>query len=253
MLRIIFFICLIFLCAAPVFAQEPVQQNAPEGAVPSGRQFGIFTDFGFGFANNIRLSDWMNQFVEAQEADPSLDLEEDKSKRKEPLLYGGIVFEPRFFSGNIVLAPSFGYYDVSQGYREASNGTITYKQTISLSFFALTASVYYKISFDSGNFLLLGGGLGYYGGTLKNEWGYYDDDGAESEQTSKDSAWTIGVQTGLEYNILFFDSFAVSFGFVNRFAEAFTFDVDVGNDDDDDRINAGLLGIYLYTGCGYIF
>ncbi|MCU0822554.1 MAG: hypothetical protein MUC95_08800 [Spirochaetes bacterium] len=222
-LRILFIVCIIFSAVSAVVSQESVQQNEPSGASMSDRKLGIFMDFGFGFAN------------------------------KEPLLYGGFDIEARFFSGNIVLAPSFGYYDVSQGYREVSNDTVTFKQRVSLSFIALKASAYYKISFDGGNFLLLGGGLGYYNGTLKNEWGWYDNNGAESVETSEDSSWTIGVHTGLEYNILFSDSFAVSFGFMNRFAEAFTFDVDTGNDDTDDKINAGIVGIYLYAGCGYIF
>ena len=145
--RFIAVACFIFICATAVFSQEATQQKEPDSAASSGRQFGIFMDLGFGLANNLRLSDWMNRVAEGQEL--FLLSEEDESTRKEPLIYGGVDIEARFFSGNLVFGSSFGYYDVSQGYREVQGDLITYKQRLSLSFIALKASAYYKISFDT--------------------------------------------------------------------------------------------------------
>lgn len=248
----VIFTLFIMITAPSLFAGENFNQPEIGSEEPAAeREMGLFVDFGSGFTNNLRLSDWMNSLAEMQEV--LLMSEEDESTRGEPLLYGGIDIEARFFSGNIVFGPSFGYYDVMQGHREVEGDTVTYKHDLSLSFIALKTSVYYRIGFSDGNFLLLGGGLGYYNGTLKNEWGYYSSSGNDEVNSSEDSCWTIGVHTGLEYNIRLFDSFAISAGFINRFAEAFKFDVDVSNDDDDDNINAGLTGVYLYAGAGYMF
>ncbi len=243
-----FIILIISSLTASAFGQE--QENSDSGSTDSNSGIGIFFNFGGGFTNNLRLSDWMNRMAYAQEI--IIGGEEDKEKSDEPLFYGGYDLEARLFSGNIVYGPAFGYYNVSRGYREVVGNSTTFKQNVSLDFYAFRGTIYYKISYSNRDFLLLGGGFGYYSGTLEHEFGYYSDSG-NSVNTSEDSTWTIGWHTCIEYNSRIFDSFAFSIGTMQRFAEALQFDVDNSNDDSDDDINAGLTGLYFYIGLGYLF
>ncbi len=214
---------------------------------------GVFMNSGFGITNNLRLSDYMNSLVEAPGAETILAREEDEGSRSEPLGYVGFDIKARMFTGNVVYGAEYGYYNVNDGHREIKTpGGNNYKHTIDLTFNAFKLSIHYNIQFDNGDFLLLGGSLGYYSGTLKNEWGYYSAV-ADNTISSEDTKWTIGIETGLEYNIKFLDTVLLSMGFCNRFVEVINFDADTTNNTKDDKINAGLTGLYTYVGAGYIF
>ncbi len=210
----------------------------------SGTTIGIFINGGLGFANNLRMADRMN--VHRDAAEIVVSGEEDEGKRKEPIGYAGVDLEPRFFLGNLVYAASLGFYNVSTGAREVRGVGGTYKTELSLQMTAVRGSIYYKVGLSDKSFILLGGGLGYYIGTMEE---INNLNGVE--QSDEDTEWTIGWHTVLEYNRLLFGSFVFSAGLMSRFAEIYNFQVN--EVDNDDKFSGNITGLYLYVGVGYLF
>ncbi len=210
----------------------------------SGTTIGIFLNGGFGFANNLRMADRMN--VRRDAAEIVVSGEEDEGKRKEPIGYAGVDLEPRIFLGNLVYAASLGFYNVSTGAREVRGVGGTYKTELSLQMTAVRGSIYYKVGLSDKSFILLGGGLGYYIGTMEE---INNLNGVE--QSDEDTEWTIGWHTVLEYNRLLFGSFVFSAGLMSRFAEIYNFQVN--EVDNDDKFSGNITGLYLYVGVGYLF
>lgn len=227
------FIALFFSLTAASYAEE----------APSGTTFGIFLNGGLGFANNLRMADRLNW--RRDWAKITYLGEEDEGERKEPIGYAGVDLEPRLFLGNLVYAASLGFYNVSTGVREV-RGVSTYRNEISLQMTAVRGSVYYRLGLSEKSFILLGGGLGYYIGTMEDT---IIVNGVE--QTDEDTKWTIGWHTALEYNRLLFGSFVFSAGIMSRFAEIYNFQVN--EVDDDDKFSGNITGLYLYIGVGFLF
>jgi hypothetical protein len=228
------FIALSLILPSALYAEES----------SSGTTIGIFLNGGLGFANNLRMADRLNARRDA--AKVLLGGEEDEGKRREPIGYAGLDLEPRLFSGNLVYALSLGFYNVSTGAREVSGVGGTYKTELSLQMTGFRGSIYYKVGLSDKSFILLGGGLGYYIGTMEE---INNLNGVE--QSDEDTKWTIGWHTALEYNRLLFGSFVFSAGIMSRFAEIYNFQVN--EVDDDDKFSGNITGLYLYVGVGYLF
>jgi hypothetical protein len=228
------FIALSLILPSALYAEES----------SSGTTIGIFLNGGIGFANNIFMADRLNW--RSDWAEVTYSGKEDEGERKEPIGYAGVDLEPRLFSGNLVYALSLGFYNVSTGVREV-RGASTYRNEISLQMAAFRGSVYFKIGLSDKSFFLLGGGLGYYIGTMEDK---IIINGVE-QQSDEDTKWTIGWHTALEYNRLLFGSFVFSAGIMSRFAEIYNFQVNEVNE--DDKFNGNITGLYLYVGVGYLF
>lgn len=249
---------LIFFTGVLLFSVMPAEKAfAEDGGA-------IFFNAGVGIANNLRMVDRLNGRYQG------LEEEELTGEEGNPLFYKGIDLEGRFFLGNIVYALSYGYYDVSMGKRRGNaiytnpvtpdETTVHYNIRLSLKIHGFRASAYYKVSLDDDNFILLGGGLGYYIGIMEEELDYsYEADII----SGTDEQRTIGWHTGLEYNIKY-GPVAISLGFMSRFVEFINFEPNKeydeknaeedGNEEyDDSKISAGLTGLYLYVGAGYMF
>lgn len=229
------FVALFFSLTAASYAEE----------APSGTTIGIFLNGGLGFANNLRMADRLNARRDA--AKILLAGEEDEGQRKEPIGYAGVDLEPRLFLGNLVYAASLGFYNVSTGAREVRGGGNTYTTELSLQMTAVRGSVYYRVGLSEKSFILLGGGLGYYIGTMEET----NTLNGVVQESDEDTKWTIGWHTALEYNRLLFGSFVFSAGIMSRFAEIYNFQVNEVND--DDKFSGNITGLYLYIGVGFLF
>ena len=101
---------------------------------------------------------------------------------------------------------------------------------------------YYKINRPDSNYLLLGGGLGVYIGTITWNHTVFGND--------SDTKWTIGWQTGIEYHWVW-GNVDVYAGLTSRFAEVLNFKVN--SDDGKNNMIAGLTGLNFSAGAGYRF
>lgn len=155
---------LTLICASLLLASSAAKAQESLG----GTKYSLFANFGFGFANNIRMADRLNgssDYLEGAWGTPA--------EKKEPIGYAGFDLEPHIFFEKLVLAPSWGYYNVSKGERDLThpNGT-TYHEELDLKMTGLKLSLYYRIGVSETSFVLLGGGLGYYRGTMTEKYGY---------------------------------------------------------------------------------
>ena len=135
---------LVLFFVSGLFAQETEIYSSQEDSSASDMNTGIFLNFGGGFAYNLRLADRMNLLTDVAEL--LLSAQEDEEAKSESLLYGGINVEPRISFGNLVFAPSFGYYDVLQGHREV-RGTGASSQTQQDGYEIRRAAIKYKIPY----------------------------------------------------------------------------------------------------------
>jgi opacity protein-like surface antigen len=199
--------------------------------------YGLFLNTQFGSANNLRMSDYMNA-----RSDVFASGANTTATKKEPLFCYGFDLEGRFFSGNIVYGASIGYLSTTKGSREVA--AYNYTEEITLKAMSIRGSVYYRITLESGNRVLLGGGLGYYYGTMENK---YSSIYASQTGHRKDSSWTIGWHTGIEYDIVF-GSFNISLSAMSRYAEFYKFRINQYN---NDTTSGGFTGLYCTVGAGY--
>lgn len=229
-----FFLALILLFSSLMWSQHQ-----------SSRYFETVILGGGGFANNLRLADWQNLQYDAAKIFLGGNLQEEE--KKEAVLYSGIGLEQRFYTGNLVLAPSIYYYQSTQGERKVSGSSGNYCNKAELKTFSLQSTIYYRIGDIKSNYFLFGGGLGYYQGTLELEHGFND-----SLKRSEGSGWTIGWHSGLEYNHSF-GSIVLKAGLISRFAEIY--ELEVENDQHQKIYDSGasLTGVSLYAGLGYMF
>ena len=233
---------LTILCAATLV----IAAMAPASAQGTGNDgIGIFVNTGFGWANNLRLADWLNgQEIAGKGAvGTNPEVKSDKSN----IIYGGFDLEPRYFTGNIVYGLSIGYHNTTKGEREVQGGLGVYTATADLSFFSMRASAYYRVGLSDSSFILLGGGLGYYRASLSLNVEANGVVLAEGDGTG----WTIGWHAGLEYNKKLGPVF-VSLGIMSRFAEVWNMEVDNQNGSELYDASANLTGIYFYVGAGYM-
>jgi opacity protein-like surface antigen len=200
--------------------------------------YGFYATTGFGFANNLRMADYMNARSDAYET--ALNTHATK---KEPMFCYGFDLEARKFMKNIVYGISIGYLSTTKGSREITSGAVIYNEELTLKAMSLRGSVYYKIDLDSGNRVLLGGGLGYYYGTMESTI----NRNFSTNYHKKDSTWTIGWHSGIEYDIVF-GNFNLCFGATSRFVEFYKFKVQENNSDD---LSGGFTGLNLSVGAGY--
>lgn len=200
---------------------------------------------GGGFANNLRLADWQNLQYDVAKIFLGGNLQEEE--KKEAVLYSGFGLEQRFYMGNLVLAPSIHYYQSTQGERKVSGSSGNYYNKAELKTISFQSTIYYRIGDIQTNYILLGGGLGYYHGTLELEYGFND-----SLQQSEGSGGTLGWHSGLEYNHSF-GSIVLKAGLISRFAEIY--ELEVENDQNEKIYDSGasLTGVSLYAGLGYRF
>lgn len=229
----ILFCCLILLGAFPVFSQD-----AGDNAAGGDNGLALFVNGGFGIAYNVYLEDAQNELVDDWEILPGLPEVKDKSEGAWG--YTSIGVEPRYFSGNIVYGIPLAYYNVSNSKRVVSNGITTYESTFVLDMWSVSCTAYYKINRPDSNYLLLGGGLGLYFGTI--EWNL-------AGSVDSDTKWTIGWQTGIEYHWVW-GNVDIYLGATSRFAEIITFRV---HDAEENNMIAGLTGLNFSIGAGYRF
>ncbi len=176
--------------------------------------YGLYINAGFGFANNLRMEDWLNNqrnFFGRSQAGAN----QTEPGEKSSVFYTGFNIEPRIFIGNIVIGPSFGYYSTTTGKRQVTGSNGTYRASLELNVYSLAATIYYKINLSDVSFLLLGGGLGYYNGALDIKYGMNNN-----IESHKANSWTIGWHTGLEYNRKL-GALSLNFGVLSRFTEFF--------------------------------
>ncbi len=233
---------LMIVCAVALVIGSMV----PAGAQGTGDGFGIFGQAGFGFANNLRLADWLNwqnDWIGKPAVGANMKEETDTTN----MFYGGLELEPRYFSGNLVYGLSIGFQNTNKGERKVTGNNGTFQATADLNFFLMKASMYYRVVVSDTSFVLLGGGLGYYRANLELETKFNNTIVNEGSG----SAWTIGWHMGIEYNKRLGPVY-LSLGLLSRFAEVWNmeFDNQNGNEMIDSSVN--LTGFYLYAGVGYM-
>jgi len=205
-------------------------------------KFNIMLNFGGGFANNIRMADYQNMQRDAAKIllGGNITVKDDENA----IFYGGLEIEPRFFIGNLILAPSFGFFNTTKGVREVSGNLGSYYNSVDLKVIFLKTSLYYKIG-SKKNFVLLGGGLGFYNGKLDIISGYNDDLNLFSGSGS-----TLGWHSNVEYDHIF-GSIVLNIGLLSRFVEIYELEVENNNNTKIYDSGASLSGCYLYAGLGY--
>ncbi len=230
-MRVLFIV--VMVCAVyPLSAQEK----------DAGTGIALFVNAGFGFAYNVYLEDTQNEWVDAYEL---LLYEEQKGESSVSMIYGGLGIDPRVELGSIVLSLPIEFYNPVKSRRAVSNGVNTVESEIDVSFWSLSLVANYKIDTGASGYLLLGGGAGLYYGSI--EWNVIINDTGDID---KDSAWTMGWQTGLEYHWVL-GSVDLYLAATSRFAEVITFKVH--SDDGENNMIAGVTGLYLSAGAGYRF
>ena len=170
----------------------------------------------------------------------------------------GIEFEFRYFPSNLGFGLQTGF-NTTNAKSEVETprdlfGRGKYTSTYGFLVIPVVANLYYRIDFESSNnFVLLGGGAGYYFGRMKwnekakNSLGrvVYDEEveGWQSKigfqlLVEYDYVWDIGLTAfaGIKYSFVQFDKFGGEFGDVF----------------DGIGFKAG-LGFALYFGAGYLF
>ncbi len=227
------------VCAALIVACLAAPARVT-GAQADG--FGVFANAGFGWANNLRLADWLNANRDLFQAAAGANRTEDEEKNN--IIYGGIDIEPRYMSGNIGYALALGFYNTTKGERNVTGSLGTYHNEAELKAFALRGSVFYRVGLAGGNSVLLGGGFGYYRASLDLAYGLNGN-----LQSYSGSGWTVGWHTQVEYDITFGPA-VVSLGVMSRFAEIWKLEINdsAGNEVYDS--GASFSGIYFYAGAG---
>ncbi len=208
------------------------------------RRFETVFNFSAGFANNLRLTDWQN--INRDTAKLLLGQNINEEEEKNAVIYSGFNLEQRFYAGNLVYAPSISYYITTKGERDLKGSNGTYYNAVDLKTFSLASSIYYKIGSMRSSFILLGGGLGYYSGTLNIKMGYNND-----LNTYSGSGWTVGWHSTIELNKVL-GNFTLKGGLLSRFAEIYELQVENNNGDKIYDSGASLSGFSLYIGLGYI-
>jgi hypothetical protein len=231
------------LCAASMV----ICTMAPAGAQGTGGDgIGIFFNTGFGWAHNIMLADWMNEVRDDNEASVGANRTEENEENS--VFYAGFDVEPRFFSGKLAYAVSLGYHNAVNGKRKVTGSAGTVKIESDISYVSLKGTLFYKIDLSGNNYLLLGGGLGYYRPTLTID---FQNTANGYSVSGEGTGWTIGWHTQIEYNITY-GKIAVSLGAISRFVEGWNVEVEdqYGNEIYDQGVS--LTGIYFYVGAGYM-
>lgn len=206
-------------------------------------KFGININLGGGFANNIRMADYQNMQRDA--AKILLGSNITVNDEKNAIFYGGFDIEPRFYMGNLILAPSIGFYNTIKGVREVNGNLGTYYNSVELKVVSLKTSIYYKIG-NNKNFILLGGGLGFYNGKLDISSGYNGDINVYSGSGS-----TFGWHSIVEYDHTI-SNFVLNTGILSRFVEIYELEVENNNNIKIYDSGASLSGSYLYVGFGFL-
>jgi hypothetical protein len=212
-----------------------------------GTKYGLMIDLGVGFASNLRLADRLNARSDFYEIAFN-----GKAEKKEPVLYAGLDIEPRIFFEKLVLAPSFGVYGVSSGTREINSASGKYSSELNFKVTALRLSLYYKIETGKSSFILLGGGMGLYSGTIEEKESYRNDvtPAASFSVSGKDKRGALGWHSVIEYNYML-GPVSLSAGVMSRFVEFYSFRAN--EDRYPGKFSGGLTGVFLYIGTGYIF
>jgi hypothetical protein len=233
---------LTILCAATLL----IASMAPASAQGTGSDgFGVFVNTGFGWANNLRMTDWLNAMRDNSKLFlGGTNFTEDQEQNT--LLYAGFDVEPRYFSGNIGYGLAFGYYNATNGSRNISGSVNKFHADADLTAIAIRPSVYYRIGLDNNNYLLLGGGFGYYRASLNVTYGFNDN-----LESYEGTGWTIGWHAGLEYNWKL-GPVVVNLGVLSRFAEIWKLEINKANGDEVYDVGASFSGIYFYVGAGYM-
>ena len=228
---------LILFAAMPLFAQDPAAAAAePESA------FSVFVSTGFGFSYNMYLEDTQNELVDGYEKN---GFTEDTGNSSASLLYGGFGINPRYETGNIVLSIPVSYYNVMKSRRTVVQGASKIISKMDLAIWSVSFIADYKIRQSDSSYLLIGGGAGYYKGSM-----YWDVITNGVSDKDSDSSWTIGWQTDLEYHWLF-GNIDFYLGATSRFAEIISFSV--RDPKNDNNMVAGLTGLNFSAGIGYRF
>lgn len=223
-----------------------------QAAARAENQFGIFLGAGAGFANNLQFIDRLNALEKVHKENPVLT--NPSVEEQEPLAYGGLSIEGRYYMDSLVFGLGLGYYDLVDGTRRVtgtnSGDNYVYNDTIDMVMFNIALSVYYDIKFDNGNYLLLGGG------PLINRGNYHetvtlDVNGARVPGAGYDKEFNkmaIGWQMGIEYNFTF-GMVNLSLGAVSRFADIYNYQIEYTSTVDN-RASGGFTGCYLYAAAG---
>ncbi|MBP7585256.1 MAG: hypothetical protein KBA61_14545 [Spirochaetes bacterium] len=235
-----------FLLTIACVAALVIGGMAPAGAQEvAGDGYSINLQMGFGWAHNIMLADWMNDVRDLNQFKAGTNQNEENEENS--VLYSGFDIEPRIFSGKLVYALSFGYHNALNGKRKVTGDSGTLKIESDITYISLKGTVFYKIDFSSGNYLLLGGGLGYYRPTLSITYSEPSGYTLDGEGTG----WTIGWHTQLEYNITL-GKVVMSLGVLSRFVEGWNIEVEDSNGNEFYDQGVSLTGIYFYVGAGYM-
>lgn len=232
---------LTIFCAATL----AIAAMAPTNAQATGNDgVGIFVNTGFGWANNLRTADWLNANRDISKPFLGSNIKEDQEENN--LLYAGFDLEPRYFSGNLGYGLAFGYYNTTNGSRNISGSVNRFHADADLTAIAIRPSIYYRVGLDNNNFVLLGGGLGYYRASLKVATGFNNN-----LESYEGTGWTIGWHAGIEYNWVF-GPVVVNCGVMSRFAEIWKLEINKANGDEVYDSGASFSGIYFHVGAGYM-
>jgi len=214
--------------------------------------FGIFLGAGAGFANNLQFIDRLNALEKEHKTTPLLT--DPSVEEKEPLAYGGLTVEGRYYDDCLVYGIGLGYYNLADGTRKVcgsnSGDTYIYNDRIDMIMVNLSGSLYYRLGFENGNYLLLGGALLVNRGTYR-ETVTLAVNGASVPGAGYDKEFhkiAVGWQIGLEYNFSF-GMVDISIGAITRFADIYNYKIEYTSTVDN-RASGGITGGYLYAAAG---
>lgn len=219
--------------------------------------YGIAGIFGMGYTPNSSMDDAVAFYGDT--ASTTLNKLNKttlfKGSKDKAGLAIGADLEARLFVDEFGIGVSWGYLYGGKSKSSAEAEGYKYKQTLSLKLdsYAYMATFYYRYVIDTNGFLLIGGGPGFYKGTMeyKEEASGFTTGNFNYTYEYTGNAW--GGHLKLEYNLLVgpLDMFA---GVMGRYAkiEKFERNGDVLTSSGE-NVEGNFSGFLVYIGAGLLF
>jgi hypothetical protein len=244
------FLAVFCISATALFAQE-------DGSGEFTTSFQILGSMSLGYASNSNLNDVASKSgdddVVYYNAYPLIKNTFSAENSTADFTYG-FDLDLRYFFGNVGIGAEVGYHiaeaksEVTSSVYSASTTT-----TIGIAVIPVVATLFYRVPMESSsNFILIGGGLGYYSGTLKYK--YEDDSGVLPDLSSsiEGKQSTIGYHALVEYDYVMESGLTFYTGLKARYVHFNEFDKD-GSPlmYNGKNLEASLTGVNWYFGAGF--
>ena len=247
------FVLIFFIYSATGFARS-------EGQLP---EYQLLFSLDVGWTNNKDMNDEVKKLAQDDMEELKLaplnysNFSDSISKGNLPV---GFDLDFRYFNDNFGIGLQVGYHLTKAESELSASGSPGYSpvkttSTIELSVVPVVVTLFYRFESDSSNsFVLVGGGLGYYFGTISYDWKMTGGGtGSDSMPDFKQSK--IGFHILLEYDYAFdfgltlFGGIKARYVQFNEFKDGSYYLENYKHE----KFKAGLTGVSLYLGAGASF